>query len=467
MTSATPEGTPDDTIFALASGRGRAGVAVLRLSGAGAGAAITTLTRKPLPEPRRAAFRALYDPQNEEQLDQAIVLWFPAPASFTGEDVAELHVHGGRAVLDALSAALSQAPPGGCGCRPAEPGEFSLRAFRAGKMDLTEAEGLNDLIEAETEAQRRQALDQLGGALSGTYEAWRRDLVQIMARAEAMIDFSDEDVPGDLIGDCRSGIESLRQEIAGHLSDNHRGERVRAGYSVVILGAPNAGKSSLLNALAREDVAITAESPGTTRDVIEVRLDLGGFAVDLADTAGLRKASEASGAVEREGVRRAEARAASADLKLLVLDAEGEAVLGEDLTRHCGENSLLVVVKTDLVDAHKITAWEDLGKATSSVVYPLSSKTGAGVEALLKGLEEIVIDQLGRRETASLTRLRHRVALEECDAALARAGSYGGGDVELLAEDLRLAADILGRITGTVDVENILDVVFGEFCIGK
>ncbi len=457
-------GASDDTIFALASGRGRAGVAVLRLSGAGAGAAIAALTRKPLPEPRRAAFCTLYDPQNEQQLDQAIVLWFPAPASFTGEDVAELHVHGGRAVLDALSSALSKTPPEGCGCRPAEPGEFSLRAFRAGKMDLTEAEGLNDLIEAETEAQRRQALDQLGGALSGTYEGWRRDLVQTMARAEAMIDFSDEDVPGDLIGDCRSGIERLQREITGHLRDEHRGERVRSGYSVVILGAPNAGKSSLLNALAREDVAITAETPGTTRDVIEVRLNLGGFAVDLADTAGLR---EASGSVEQEGVRRAEARAANADLKLLVLDAGGEVALGEDMTRHGGENSLLVVAKTDLIGKDKITAWKELGKATSSAVYPLSSKTGTGVEALLKGLEEIVIAQLGQRETASLTRLRHRRALEECNAALTRARPYGEADAELLAEDLRLAADILGRITGAVDVENILDVVFGEFCIGK
>ncbi len=457
-------GAPDDTIFALASGRGRAGVAVLRLSGAGAGAAITTLTRKPLPGPRRAMFCTLYDLQNEERLDEAIVLWFPAPASFTGEDVAELHIHGGRAVLDAVSSALSKAPPNGCGCRPAEPGEFSLRAFRSGKMDLTEAEGLNDLIEAETEAQRRQALDQLGGALSGAYEGWRRDLVQIMARAEAMIDFSDEDVPGDLIGECRSGIERLRGEISGHLSDDHRGERVRSGYSVVILGAPNAGKSSLLNALAREDIAITAETPGTTRDVIEVRLNLGGFAVDLADTAGLRQADET---VEQEGVRRAEARAASADMKLLVLDAEGEVALEGDIARHRGENSLLVVAKADLVDEDRITAWKALGKTMSSAVYPLSSKTGAGVESLLDGLEEIVVGKLGQRETASLTRLRHRRALEECDAALARARSYGETDAELLAEDLRLAADILGRITGAVDVENILDVVFGEFCIGK
>lgn len=450
----------EEVIFALASGRGRAGVAVLRLSGKGAGGALEKLTGRPLPAPRRAVLRALHDPADGRLLDEAIVLWFPGPDSFTGEDIVELHIHGGGAVIGAVSAALA----GKGGCRPAEPGEFSLRAYRNGRMDLTEAEGLNDLIEAETEAQRLQALEQLRGALSGVYESWRRELVQIMARAEAAIDFAEEDVPADLMQDCGARIAVLRAEIAGHMSDKHRGERVRAGYNVVILGAPNAGKSSLLNALAREDVAITSETPGTTRDVIEVRLNLGGFAVDLADTAGLRQATEA---VEQEGVRRAQARAESADLRLLLVDGSGGAGLEGDLARLGGENSLLVVTKTDLIDKEKVAAWKDMPKSTVAAVFPVSAKTGAGMEALLRGLEEIVTEQLGGREGASLTRLRHRRALQECEAALGRAAGHGDQEAELLAEDLRLAADALGRITGAVDVENILDVVFAEFCIGK
>lgn len=448
--------TSEDIIFALASGRGRAGVAVLRVSGKGAGDVLQALSNKPLPEPRHAALGSLQMPRGGRLLDEAIVLWFPGPESFTGEDVVELHIHGGRAVLEAVSAALT----GECGCRPAEAGEFSLRAYRNGRMDLTEAEGLNDLIEAETEAQHQQALDQLRGALGGVYEGWRQELVQIMARAETAIDFSEEDVPDGLMGECGARIVALKADIAGHLTDRHRGERVRAGYSVVILGAPNAGKSSLLNALAREDVAITSESPGTTRDVIEVRLNLGGFAVDLADTAGLRESHEA---VEQEGVRRAEARAESADLKLLVVDATGDVALGDDLVRYAGEDSLLVASKTDLISEAKLAEWNDMAGA----VYPVSAKSGGGMAALLGGLEEIVTERLGRRENVSLTRLRHRRALEECEAALERALTYGSDQAELLAEDLRLAADALGRITGAVDVENILDVVFGEFCIGK
>lgn len=453
-------GAAEDTIFALASGQGRAGIAVLRVSGAAAGRAIERLTGKPLPEPRHATLRTLIAGPDGRMLDEAILLWFPAPESFTGEDIAEFHIHGGRAVLAAVSGALVDS----CGCRPAEPGEFSLRAFRGGRMDLTEAEGLNDLIEAETEAQHRQALRQLKGSLSGVYEGWRRELVGIMARAETAIDFTDEDVPGDLMGECREGITALQATISGYLADSHRGERVRAGYRIVILGPPNAGKSSLLNALAREDVAITSETPGTTRDVIEVRLDLGGFAVDLADTAGLREVSEA---VEQEGVRRAEARAGSADLRLLVVDASGPVGLDASLGCYAGENAILVPSKIDLIDEAKTTAWAGLGRELASAVFPVAARTGAGIEALMQGLEEIVVARLGGGETARLTRLRHRRALEECDAALGRAAAHEDDEAELLAEDLRLAADALGRITGAVDVENILDVVFGEFCIGK
>lgn len=436
-----------DTIVALASAAGRAGVAVLRLSGPRAAQALQTITKRDeLPAPRFATLRDLLDPRSGEVMDHALILWFPAPHSFTGEDVAEFHIHGGRAVLAATLHALCSIE----GVRPAEAGEFSRRAFENGKMDLTEAEGIADLVDAETAAQRRQALRQMDGELGRLYHGWADRLTQDLAYIEAEIDFADEDIPPDLSAGRREDVAALAREIEAHLQDNRRGERLREGFTVALLGAPNAGKSSLLNALARREAAIVSPIPGTTRDIIEVQLDLGGYPVELADTAGLRETADV---IESEGVRRALARAEAADLKLLVFDASQPP---DAATRELIGDAALIV-------ANKI----DLGKDSASFPEALfiSAKTGEGLAALTARLiEEIERRFVGAGQPA-LTRARHRAALEDCHAALARA--LTAPEVELCAEDLRLAIRALGRITGRVDVEDILDVIFSSFCIGK
>jgi tRNA modification GTPase len=302
----------NDTVFALSSAPGRAGVAVIRVSGPDAGSCLRDLTGRALPSPRLASLRELRDAEGTK-IDQALVLWFSAPASFSGEDMAEIHVHGGRAVVAKVLAALG----GYAGCRPAEPGEFTRRAVENGKLDLTQAEALIDLIDAETEEQRGQALRQYGGALASLYEGWRSRLIRALAWVEAEIDFSDEEIPHDLTVRSRAELGKIIKEIQIHMADSRRGEIVREGVFLTVIGPPNAGKSSLINALAQRDVAIVAETEGTTRDIIEVRLDLGGYAVIVADTAGLREAADT---VESEGIRRGLARAEASDLVLLLLD---------------------------------------------------------------------------------------------------------------------------------------------------
>lgn len=441
-----------DTIFALASGRGQAAVAIVRLSGPAAADALMGLAGwAELPSPRYATLAELRRSPEGESLDRALVLWFPAPGSFTGEDVAELHLHGGPAVISGVIEALTVLP----GLRPAEPGEFSRRAFLNGKMDLTEAEGLADLIAAETEAQRRQALRQLGGVLGGLYEGWRQRLIRIQAEVEAEIDFVDEsDVPAGLLQAVRGEMAALVREIAAHLDDGRRGERLREGLYVAILGPPNVGKSSLLNALARREAAIVSSAAGTTRDVVEVHMALGGFPVIVADTAGLREALDE---VEDEGVRRAWARAQAADLKLLVLDAldieAGAVALGNLID----EEAIVIVNKTDLAAAPETVAGHP--------ALAVSVKTGSGMTGLEQALEAAVTARLDVGPAPSLTRARHRTALQAAAAALARAEQ--ATEAELAGEDLRLAARELGRITGRIDVEDILDVVFASFCIGK
>jgi tRNA modification GTPase len=444
-----------DTIFALATAPGRAGVAVLRLSGPAAGAALAALAGK-LPPARRAS-RARFRDSAGELIDDGLALFFPAPRSLTGEDVAELHIHGSRAVIAALIAALGARP----GLRLAEPGEFTRRAFENGKLDLTAAEGVADLVAAETAAQRRQALRQLSGELGRLYDGWRMRLMQALAHLEAEIDFPEEGLPDELSARVAGEIRALRAELAAHLADRHRGERLRDGVAVAIVGPPNAGKSSLMNALARRDVAITAATAGTTRDVIEVALDLGGYPVVLADTAGLRQAADA---VEEEGVRRARARAAAADLRLIVLDAtrpQEAAGLGELF----GPESLVVANKIDLAPGRD-PAWADaLGAGPAA---RLSVATGAGLGELLARLEAEVARRFCPGDAPLITRERHRAALEDCLQGLDRflAGGFAGR-AELAAEDLRLATRALGRITGRVDVEDMLDIIFREFCIGK
>jgi tRNA modification GTPase len=425
-----------ETIFALASGAGRAGIGVVRLSGPRAGPALMALAGG-LPPPRTAALRRLS--RQGMEIDQALLLWFPGPASFTGEDVAEIHLHGGAAVRRALFDALMA-----LGLAPAEPGAFSRRAVENGKLDLTRAEAIADLADAETEAQRRQALRQYDGALADLYEGWRAALIMALGRAEAAIDFSDDGVGETEFDAARGAASHLSQQIRAHLDDGGRGEALREGVRLAIIGPPNAGKSSLLNALARRDVAIVSEIAGTTRDVIEVRLDLGGVLVLASDTAGLRDSSDA---IESEGVRRALARARDAHLTLLLLDASAEhpcAGLSEDL-----KPDLTVWNKTDLKPHDGIS---------------LSLKTGAGLD-LLQALLQQKVQQKFAGEAPALTRPRHRAALTEALAALDHARS--AAQSELLAEDLRLAMRAIGRITGRVDVEEILDFVFRDFCIGK
>ena len=443
-----------DTIFAPATAQGRAGVAVLRISGPAAAAAVGRLTGKPCAAPRLATRARFRDPVTGETLEDGLCLWFPGPASFTGEDVAEFHIHGGRAGIEAMAAALGRE----AGLRLAEPGEFSRRAFENGKLDLTAAEGLADLVDAETEIQHKQALRQLDGELGRIYESWRQRLIAALAGLEAHIDFPEEGLPKRIVTEMNTVILSIWQEITQHLGDNRRGERVRNGVHVAIIGPTNVGKSSLLNAVVRRDAAIVATAAGTTRDVIEVRLDLAGYPVVLCDTAGLRNSGDA---VEREGVARARARAASADFKLLVLDAACATAPEATILDLMDSETIMVINKIDLVPQG--AAWA----ASVAAHRPLavSVRTGAGLDRLLDDLGARVSERFRAGGAVPLTRQRHRQALEDCVAALDRAAA--GKAEELVAEDLRLAVRAVGRITGRVGVEDVLDVIFRDFCIGK
>jgi tRNA modification GTPase len=538
-----------DTIFALSSGRPPAAIAVVRISGPRAGAALKALSGK-IPEPRKAAFVRVRDPQTNEPIDEALALWFPAPASETGEDVAELQFHGGRAVIAATLAALGKVE----GLRPAEAGEFTRRAFENGKLDLTAVEGLADLVMAETEGQRRQALRQMQGSLGKRAESWREKLTRALALIEARIDFSDEaDVPEDLVAPALALARELETEIAAALADDRRGERLREGLVVAIAGPPNAGKSTLLNRIARREAAIVSPYAGTTRDVIEVHLDLHGLPVTLLDTAGIRDTGDP---VEMEGVRRARERAAAADLLLWVVDAgesAGEAppappagplaeskapvagggvstggsmvspsadevpfAAGRDESpqsadeapsaadrgsspqsppvwlvrnkidlfsgreqrnelvfsseasneRHLKPTKVLKnIVNDELTPAKRSNEQEFI---TNENVFNISAATGEGLDVLLARLAAFAEAFLAGAEPALVTRERHRRALEDALAALRRALKPElAGREDLLAEELRLAARALGRLTGRVDVEDILDVIFGDFCIGK
>lgn len=439
------------TIFALASAPGRAGVAVVRVSGPGTRRAIEAMTG-PCPEPRYATLRFVRHPESGQKIDRGVVLWFPAPDSFTGEDVAELHLHGGRAVVRAVLTALDVLK----GVRMAEPGEFARRAFEEGKLDLAEVEGLADLIDAETEAQRRQALAQTSGLLSHIYEGWRADLVEALALIEAELDFSDEgDVATVTMDAARAIVHQLERAVVVHLADAHRGEILREGFRVALVGPPNVGKSSLINALARRDVAIVSPEEGTTRDVIEVRLELGGLAVIVSDTAGLR---EAGGVVEREGIRRSLAAAEAADLVIWLTDATSPR------TPMPGE--LGVAMHETLVVANKVDLLADPAALPEDLI-PLSVTTGAGLDDLVRILTMMAQERVGHQGEPILTQVRHRRLLEACRESLAAFLEGSPKQVELRAEDLRRAADSLGRITGRVDVEDVLGHIFGRFCIGK
>ena len=444
-----------DTIFAPATAPGRAGIAVIRISGPKTSKALDRLgvtSRVP-----RVMTRArLKDPVTGDALDDSLVVWFEAPKSFTGEDVAELHTHGGRAVVEGLLAALN----GIGGLRPAEPGEFTRRAFDAGKLDLTQAEALADLVDADTRAQARQALRQMGGALKTRYDDWRDRLIKALAHLEAVIDFPDEDLPVETSAALWATVEGLEKELSAHMADDGRGERLRNGVHVAIVGPPNAGKSSLLNLLARRDAAIVSETAGTTRDVIDVHLDLDGYPVLISDTAGLRDTQDA---IEDEGVRRARDRAEKADLVIALFDGADYPERDVSTTNLINETTLVVVNKADLLDQAREQERDvdDNWRAT----YFVSVKDGFGIDLLISKLTQRVVDLCDTGTDAPNTRARHRHALGECRDAMTRARS--ATLPELAAEDLRLAVRALGRLTGHVDIEELLDVVFRDFCIGK
>jgi len=436
----------DQTIFALSSGRPPSAIAIVRVSGPQARIALKQLAGK-LPTPRTAT-RALLRAPGSEGIDDAVVLWFPGPASATGEDVAEFHVHGGRAVLASLFAALS----GIENLRAAEPGEFTRRAFENGKLDLTEAEGLDDLIHADTDRQRRQALRQLKGMLGDRARDWRAAIIEASALIEAGIDFSDEgDVPAELIAPALTKVKALLTEIKDVLAAQGQAERLREGLVVAIAGPPNVGKSTLINQLARREVAIVSPHAGTTRDIIEVQLDLDGYPVTVIDTAGIRETDDP---VEQEGVRRARARAADADLVLWLADADGGTIA------HQGDAPVwLVHNKIDLVGGSRA--------AGAAREFRISARRGDGLSDLISALVGFAQDFFGTIEGGLITRERQRRLLGDAAVALERSLAAIGQGEELAAEDLRSAAMSLGRLLGRVDVEDILDVIFREFCIGK
>ncbi|XP_074834453.1 5-taurinomethyluridine-[tRNA] synthase subunit GTPB3, mitochondrial [Carettochelys insculpta] len=462
-----------DTIFALSSGHGKCGVAVIRTSGPASGAALRSLTgQQDLPRPRAVTLQRIHDPSSAETLDRGLVIWFPGPHSFTGEDCAELHVHGGPAVVSGVLQALGRLP----GLRPADPGEFTKRAFQNGKLGLTEVEGLGDLIHAETEAQRRQALRQMEGELAQLYQRWSEELTKALAHVEAFIDFSEEDnLEEGVLAQVDAAVQMLEEELKGHLLDGRRGERLRGGVHVVIAGPTNAGKSSLLNLLCQRPAAIVSPVAGTTRDVVESALNVGGYPVVLSDTAGLREAQDA---VEREGVSRARERLQRADLVLAVLPAVDVApepghladALRAVLPPGAPAPYILVLNKADLLEGGCRGAL--LGACEEAALSPaclLSCKTGEGLDSLLSllgvQLEQLCGDPLAG--SPSLTQARHRLHLTSCLGSLSRYHGYKALDLVLAAEELRLARRYLGKITGRVSAEEILDIIFRDFCVGK
>jgi tRNA modification GTPase len=439
----------DQTIFALSSGRAPSAIAIVRVSGPQAGPALTALGGK-IP-PARAATRMLLRDASGQPLDDAVVLWFPGPASATGEDVAEFHVHGGRAVLASIFAALSALE----NMRAAEPGEFTRRAFENGKLDLTEAEGLDDLIHADTDRQRRQALRQLKGLLGDRARDWRARIIEASALIEAGIDFSDEgDVPAELIAPALVKIKTLLNEIEDVLAAQGQSERLRDGLVVAIAGPPNVGKSTLMNQLARREVAIVSPHAGTTRDVIEVQLDLDGYPVTVIDTAGIRETDDP---VEQEGVRRARARAAEADLVLWLADGESGKI--------CHDGTAPVWRVRNKIDLG--STGRPMAEAAGGAGFAISAKSGDGLPKLIAALVEFSQEYFGSSEGGLISRTRQRQLLHEAVVALRRSIDVAGEGEELAAEELRVASYSLGRLLGRVDVEDILDVIFREFCVGK
>ena len=442
------------TIYALSTGPGVSGIAVVRVSGKEAAEVVKQLTGDDLPAPRVAVLKKLKNSNTNEMIDEGIVLWFPGPNSYTGEDLAEFHVHGSRAVVSALHSSIS----GIKNCRLAEPGEFTKLAFQNGKINLLKAEGIADLVSAETEIQRKQAVEIMSGKSSDKFTSWRAKLLKILAHVEAKIDFPDEDLPKDILDEIQKTSNQVSKEIEKVLDDQKVGERIREGFKIAIVGPTNAGKSSLLNYLSKRDVAIVSEIAGTTRDVIETHLNLDGYPVVVSDTAGIR---ESKNEIEKKGIKLALNRAEDADLKLIIVDAKSvdfTSVLKELID----ENAILVVNKSDLLVGN---INNELKKHDHILV---SIKNNLNLDKLILKIKKKLENKFISYGDILITRERHRQHLEQCISHLKNFKNKNGSeDYDKAAEDLRLATRHLGMIVGKVDVEEILGSIFNDFCIGK
>ncbi|MGV2432729.1 MAG UNVERIFIED_CONTAM: tRNA uridine-5-carboxymethylaminomethyl(34) synthesis GTPase MnmE [Rickettsiaceae bacterium] len=437
-----------DTIFAQSTARGRAGISVIRISGPDALSIAEKLTNLKCSTPNKLFLSKIIYKDN--LIDNGMVVYFKAPNSFTGEDVVELHLHGSIAIIKLITESLLD-----CGIRIAEPGEFSRRAFLNGKMDLTSIEGLADLIDAETIAQHKHAMRHMSGEFEEVCNKWRGELLRILSLLEAYIDFPDEDIPDEVLSKVSNIIDNLKASLNSMLKDDRRGERLRNGLSMVVLGAPNVGKSTLLNYLAGRDVAITSDIAGTTRDIIETHIDIGGYPIILSDTAGLRSTIDI---IEKEGIDRAKKVAANADLKLIMLDSQDINSISDHILDMIDDNSILIANKVDLGKS-------SIGKISGQEVIEISLKEKTGLDKLFEAIIDRAQDLAGIGENIVITRERHRRnltmardALEKCDLA---------GDLVLTAEDVRIAARYLSLMTGLIDTEEILGEIFKNFCIGK
>ncbi|MGB0906160.1 MAG: tRNA uridine-5-carboxymethylaminomethyl(34) synthesis GTPase MnmE [Maricaulaceae bacterium] len=446
--------TQIDTIFSLSSAPGRAGIAVFRVSGPKTGKIMSSLIDRSLPKPRFALFATFLGPK-KSHIDEGLLLWMPGPASFTGEDCAECHVHGSPAVIEKMASTFLSH-----GARQSEAGEFTRRAFANGKMDLTEAEGLADLIDADTEGQRRQALRQMQGGLKNRYENWREALLDGLAQIEGEIDFPDEaDIPDDLAHKADAPLKDLCNDMQKALLNADRGERVRSGLDIALIGAPNAGKSSLINILVDKEAAIVTHIPGTTRDVLEVNLVMAGLPIRLFDTAGLRQSDDE---IEAEGVRRALARAQESDIRILVHDAN-DTVLNDDAKALLVDGDIFLINKTDINVSRETLALpiENIHR------YNVSAKTGSGMDTLRQALEDIVTDRFSPSQDAGLTRARHRNCVERASQSVQRARDVLNRAPELAGDDLRAALHALKELAGETDIEAVFDRIFSRFCVGK
>ncbi len=443
------------TIYALSTVLGKSGVAIIRISGKEALQVVRLMTNlNPNNiKARYAYFTDLKDLIKSQTLDKCLLLYFKAPNSFTGEDIVELQIHGSRAVISSVLNNLSRIPE----FRMAEPGEYSKRAFYNQKMDLTEAEGLADLIDAETEAQQKYALRQMEGSLKNLYDDWRTQLVTIMAHLEAYIDFPDEEIPESVVNSLNNTVFKLREAIRKHLSGDTIGERLREGFRVVIVGRPNAGKSSLLNTFAQRDVVIVSDIAGTTRDAVDIHLDLNGYPVIITDTAGIRETEEA---IEKQGVEIAYRKINDADLLICLFDASQDTVqVFDNIAKTYGDKMVYVANKVDNLTS------EQCSNIKKQDILLVSAKYHQGIDLLLQKITKVIEDKFTSNSNLLITRARYREALSQ---ALQSLDLFDlDKEIELSAEDIRLAAREIGKITGRIEIDEILDKIFGSFCIGK